>query len=527
MKINGQPYFFDRCLKFVFFGPHVVDGDKGYLTVEYCPRKDERLCARLECDVQDMPNPQKTDRAGYGGTLRIYNPGEDILKMIANSTVWSNDYVDRVNGQYQVQQLKESQTKKYYANKLQVFVFAGYYKEDVARKRITYDYKTRNLSFVPQMKEEGGLVKGDGDYTDAPVIAAYVNNSYYYRQGSDNILDIYVHDVDMSQQNTKVASFGPGEAIDEKSYGVAVEKTVRGYSTFEQTLLELIKNYGQSDRPYMLSASSAAGKSDWARIHYVWNIEGYQKWVSSGRDNYNKSYVDPKLEAALSSGAAYGGPDYSGWYTNATEFRTMVKELCDYAHVANMNLRWKCERQGTVTDYIIWDADNTPGFSTASDVRTNATVVIWNFQNQLQVPTIKGNGSLSAKMFFNRDIKPMGALAFAMSDAIEGGASSSLTSMGLLTQADGSVIGGIAGKAQNAAIQQITLTGSGSIGGVLNNNKKGKEFGYIFNQAWRVLRVKHVLKTHSNDWYTEVTTLPTAVGGYIPTYKAKDGKDAI
>lgn len=529
MKINGQTYYLDRCLKFIFFGPHVVDGGVGFLTVEYCPRKDERLCPRLEADIKDSPNPQKTDRPGYGGVLRIYNPGEDILQMVANSTVWSNDYVSKANGSYQTQQLKESQTKRYYANKLQVFVYAGYYRDDAVRTTTSYNSKTRSLAFSPQLGANGGVIKGDGDYTDTPVIAAYVNNSYYYRRANDNILDLYIHDVDMSQQNTKVASFGAEEAGDVKSYGVAQEKTVRGRTTFAQTLLDLVREYDQSNRPYMLSAEATAGKSDWARIHYITNIEAYQKWVSSGQKILDKSYIDPRLEAALEQGPSYGGPDYTRWYTNATEFNTMMKELCDYAHIKNMNLRWKRVRQGTVTDYLIWDVDNTPNFSTTASIRTNATVVIWNFQNQIQLPTIKGNGALNAKMFFNRDIKPLGALAFAMSEAIEGGAASSLEGMGLLTESDSytgglRVVGGIAGKAQNSAVQQVTISGSGSIGAVLNNNKKAKEFGYIFNQAWRVCTVRHVLKTHSNDWYTEVNTMPTAVGGYIPSKKAQGGE---
>lgn len=519
MKINGQTYYLDRCLKFVFYGPHVVDGGLGCLTVEFCPRKDERLCARLEANIEDKPSPQKTDRPGYGGVLRIYNPGEDILKMVANSTVWSNDYVTQTNGSFKAKQLAEGETKKYYANKLQVFVYAGYYREDAIRTTISYNPDTRNLVFVPQKAKKSGFVHGDGDYTEDPVIAAYVNNSYYYRKANDNILDLYIHDVDMSQSSTKVATFSPEEAIDEKSYGIAQEQVVTGSKTFALTLLELIRKYGVSKRPYLLSSSAASGRSDWAEIHYITTIEAYQKWVAAGRVLGDKSYIDPRLEAALEYGPEYKGPDYNGWYTNASDFETMVKELCDYAHIKKMNLRWKCERQSTKTDFLIWDADLQPDFSTQESIKYNATVVIWNFQNQIQIPTIKGNGALNAKMFFNRDIKPLGALAFAMSEDLEGGAVASLTNMGLLTD-NGNVIGGIAGKAQNVAAQQVTISGSGSIGAVLNNNKKAKEFGYIFNQAWRICTVRHVLKTHGNDWYTEVNTMPTAVGGYIPTQKA-------
>lgn len=522
MKINGQTYYLDRCLKFVFVGPRVNNGAFGFLTVEYCPRKDERLCARLEADIKDSPNPQQTDRPGYGGTLRIYNPGEEILQMVANSTVWSNDYIDSQNGSYAAQQLKEKQTKNYYANKLQVFVYAGYYDEEIPRYEIGYNYKTRNLDFVPQTTDDGVLIKGDGDYTKQPVIAAYVNNSYYYRRGDDNILDLYVHDVDMSQQSTKVASFGADEAKGGPAYGTPRSSVVMPkFVTFHETLLYLIKNYGSSYGPAMLNRSNVAGKNDWAKIHYIYNMEGYQKWLSAGRDDMNKSYINPNLEAALEQGPEYNGPNYSNWYSNASDFKTMVKELCDYAATAGMNLRWQVERQANLTDFLIWDANITPQLSTTSSIRENATVTIWNFQNQLQVPTIKGNGSLHAKMFFNRNIKPMGALAFAISDDIGDGATASLSRMGILMRNNGKIIGGLAGQAQNPAIQQVTISGSGSIGAVLQNDKKAKEFGYIFNQAWRVVTVRHVLKTHANDWYTEVHTVPNAVGGYIPKTTAK------
>lgn len=526
MKINGQTYFLDRCLKFIFVGPRVVNGAFGFLTVEYCPRKDERLCPRLEADITDNPNPQQTDRPGYGGKIRIYNPDEEILQMVANSTVWSNDYIDSQNGSYAAQQLKESQSKKYYANKLQVFVYAGYYDEEQPRYEVSYNNATRNLNFVPQTNPDGTLIKGDGDYTKQPVIAAYVNNSYYYRQGVDNILDLYVHDVDMSQQSTKVASFGADEAQGGPAYGtprsaVVMPKRV----TFHSTLLYLIQQYGSSYGPAMLNRENVAGKNDWARIHYISNIESYQKWLSAGRDDMNKGYISPTLEAALENGPEYNGPNYSTWYSNASDFKTMVKELCDYAATAKMNLRWQVERQANLTDFLIWDANFTPQLTTTYSIKENATVIIWNFQNQLQVPTIQGNGSLHAKMFFNRDIKPMGALAFAISDEIDDGATASLARMGILTQDNGQIIGGLAGQAGNCATQQVTLSGSGSIGSVLQNNKKAKEFGYIFNQAWRVVRVKHMLKTHSNEWYTEVHTVPTAVGGYIPKTQAKKTGD--
>lgn len=491
MRLNGKDFYFDRCLKFIFTGPNLTvenaDGTRGNapLIIEYCPRKDERLCPHLEADIRDMPSPNEKDRPGYSGVLKIYNPGKDILTLVAKSVTWFYDYASKANGEPAAGRNQDGAAQRYYNNKLKVAVYAGYWDEDI----------------------------NDGGYGNAPIMAGYVNNTYYYRQGNDDILTMYCHDVDMAKSGALANAYGEMFAKEDsviENYVKQMDDRRSGKKTFDQTFKHLVDYWGKN---YIGTAPTQN-----ATQTFISSIS------NTDRDRYKVFYVtDPSsyfadMQTKGGTGAVVEDPnlaDYcrtapstSGFYTNADNIEGMLNELCNYGGV---ELDWQFDNiYARKPVFIVYRKEKS--IAPVKKLKDKGVVNIWNFQNLLEQPVIDGTGSLSIKMFFNKQCVPWAYIGLQMSDEEElGDGVVTLENAGLFSMG-GKIVGGFAGQAQNPAIATTQLSGSAAIGAVLNNEARGAAFGYLFNHAYLIVTTQHKLNTHGNEWFTAVKTAPLIRG---------------
>lgn len=478
MKVNGRVFNFDRCMKFVFTGPKITTTDaegtvsRGQLTVEYCPRKDERLCPHLEADIKDMPSPNTKDKPGYSGVLKIFNPGKDIVQMVAQSVTWFAEYTTNANGEPTANARSDASVKKYYANKMRVKVYAGYYDEDM----------------------------GDGDYGNAPIMDGYVNNTYYYRKGTDNILVLYCHDVDMTQASSKILGYGEMTAKEEdklEEYLSYSDERRKGKATFDATFKNLVNNFEKELRPLLPI-------SEWFRVIYVRSPEEYY-YNAKENPNVGVSVEDPRLAAVCRDTL-----NTTAFYTNADKISGMLNDLCNYQ---GLNLGWQLDKTyASKPTYIVYTKESAVKVKTNYKLNDKGVVTIWNFQNLLEQPVIDGTGSLSVKMFFNRRCAPWAYIALRVTTDLElDEGFATINQMGLFLQGS-KLVGGFAGQAQNPAVSTTQLSGSTGVAASLGNKGRALDYGYLYNNSYLIVSTNHKLNTHGNDWMTYVKTVPLVRG---------------
>ena len=499
MKLNGRDFYFDRCLKFVFTGPNLTVTDengtstRAPLTVEYCPRKDERLCPHLEADIKDMPAPNEKDRPGYSGVLKIYNPGKDILTLIAKSVNWFYNYTQKANGEVAAGKSQTDATQRYYNDKLRVAVYAGYWDEDIQ----------------------------DGDYGNAPILDGYVNNTYYYRQSSDDVLVLYCHDVDMASSSAMANNYGEmfaknDDAIDKYFQEMDERRSAKG--TFDATFKNLVNNFGR-----VRFNLGAAPKED--IFEYISAV------ANKDKDKYKVFYVDnpttyyTNMQAQGGQGVVVEDPALAeycrnatlgSFYTNGDGIDEMLNELCSFGGV---NLEWQFDAiYSRKPVFIVYKKQAS--MTEIKSLKDKGVVVIWNFQNMLEQPVVDGTGSISLKMFFNRQCIPWAYIGLQITEDQELDDSfATLSQMGLFN-VDGKLIGGFAGQAQNPAVATTQLSGSAAIGAILNNGARGLHYGYLYNSAYLIVSTQHKLNTHGNEWMTLVKTAPL-IRGKLATENAR------
>lgn len=484
MRLNDREYFFDRCLKFVFTGPKLTVTEKDEqgntitrrapLTVEYCPRKDERLCPHLEADIKDMPSPNEKDRPGYSGVLKIYNPGYEILNMVADSVVWTSDFNKKTNGEPQATELSGNALKKYYESKMMVAVYAGYYSDTMK----------------------------DGDYGHAPIMHGYINNTYYYRKGNDNILVLYCHDIDMAQASASITDYGALAA--KEDYMTLVndyDSDRKGKSTFDATFKHLVDTF-ETGISYETSViDQIQGSTEKYRVLYVGSPAGYYAAVRNN-PNVGTKVEDPVLAAACKDSATFLT---SGFYTNKEHLSEMLNDLCCYG---GKNLGWQLDAvYATVPTYIVYYKKT----AIKAEIPDKGIVKIWNFQNLLEMPSIDGSGSLGIRMFFNRRCLPWAYIELKVTDSEVDEDFASLGQTGL-TQKEGRIVGGLAGQSQNPAVQTTQLSSNIGVGALYDKDRRAIEYGYLYNKPFLIISTQHRLNTHGTEWTTSVHTTPLIKG---------------
>ena len=175
---------FDRCLKFVFSGGNLGSDRKNGQTVarkfviEYNPRKASYLCPRLEAEIIDTPASALKNTPGYEARLKIYNPTRELLSLIASG-------ITNI--------LESGSVGNYYASKLRVSVYAGYYAQQAEKKT------SLKQKLLPKKTEKTNVATTNAidaqdraTYGSVPIFSGYVNNSLYVHKSTDNIFKFFV-----------------------------------------------------------------------------------------------------------------------------------------------------------------------------------------------------------------------------------------------------------------------------------------------------------------------------------------------
>ena len=517
--MSTNNFYFDRCLKFVFtggnLGSDIVDGHTvaRKFVVEYNPRKAAYLCPRLEAEVIDLPISGLKDKPGYEAHLKIYNPSEDILKLIASG----------------ISNILDSGTVgNYYGSKLRVYVYAGYFtqppQESNDKKKMPKDKKKETITVT-----DGVDAQDRATYSGEPLFSGYVNNSFFTHKGTDNILTLACHDIDMTanqfnqiRMRATENSFTPIYTKSSEDLRLKPDKP-----TFDLAFRWLVTKLSEYCYPseYRVDAGSTnpdhmvpvpesdRGKTytGWFDVIYVSDPSEYKEAVASGLGldmvrRYNQ------LWTVATDASAVNKINVKGFYTLASKEAAALSELCSAD--GRMLGYYKDDKHFGKTIYVVYPRGSKKN---SVPLNTKGLIKIINFQNLIDTPTVSASGSLNIKMWFNRDCECWKHIALMLDSQYTGDVESTgILNINKLNFATidntNQLIVPMGGTTNNAAIATTQLSTSMPISAAAHFQKVAAKNGYMFNVGFLITKVVHKLSTHGKDWTTTVQTVPMMAG---------------
>lgn len=511
--MSTNSFNFDRCLKFVFSGGNLGSdevGKKVYartFVVEYNPRKAKYLCPRLEAEITYLPNVALNKRPGYEALLKIYNPSEDILAVIASG-------ITNI--------LESGNVDDYYRSKLTVDVYAGYY---MAPSRNTTDKELPDKTNQETITTTYGIDSEDNaTYTGVPIFHGYVNNSMFVHKGVDNILSLACHNIDMTanqynQLSMKLQgdSFKPIYKKNESDYRLKPNKP-----TFDLAFRWLVTKLAQycypsyarvdfgSTNPNIMvpvpESDRGMTHTGWFDVIYVKDLSVYKETVAAGYglDAVNR---DLNLERVATDPTVSNKLRVDGFYTLAALEDDALNDLCA---VDGRGLSFfKDEYHFGKTIYVIYPRGNK---SNTVPLETRGIVKVINFQNLLDTPTVSASGQLNVRMWFNRDCTVWKHIALVLDSSYAGNQEKTgllnINKLNFTKNKDNQLIVPLGGTASNAAIATTQLSTSMAVSAAAHYQEVAAKNGYMFNVGLLMTKVVHKLTTHGKDWTTTVLTVP-------------------
>lgn len=478
-EINGVRYNLDRIMRVTVSAvrsSNVGAADTNTHVIEYCPMADERLNARIEATLKELPIVNsKHNGPGFSAKIKIYNPPTTLLQTISEHSPWS---------------LHNENLDDYYSKRCWVSVDAGYWDASAGKNA------DRNAMYSTNL------------------FGGYLNTSAYYRKGVDNILELFAHSIRLlPEENQEMIE---SIAVDQTSWDMMTNRTYLRESNYgsdqkgwDDMVRQIIVDYAplrpqtnvygrlKMDAAYNLSlvpvdvteeervAARQNAEKEWFYINYIHepttlvDIEGVK------RDN--KELRDRAVRQSTRN---------IGRLTGKT-FQEKIQEMCDLFP----GLRWHEDlnySDGKSRYYFWWPeaAKSVPGVKreTPAVQTANPDIIIYNFQNFLQVPSVDGAGRLTIKMMFNPNIKPLNSLMLKWIDGTKPGSAISPLTRGVASTAQiGQYYPSLQAGIMNAQVAAI-----------LNTN------GDLFNVPYTITHIIHTLSTHTNTWMTEVKTASVA-----------------
>ena len=516
MIINGREYRFNRILKIEF----LKSGGKVDYTVEFNPLKKRELCARIDVDILGLPQPVKTNSPGFSASVIFYNPSPELLSNIAQQNKFVHDYVDekpksdadeldmsapQSDGDMpddQMIYLSDLQTstsketvanidqtlKKFYKNRYQVRVLAGY-----------YDPQTQTEHY-------------------SHLFTGYLNGSAFWHQGTDNILQVNCHDIDLSniEPGTILTSLSKEarQAIESQQKALWTQKR-QGKKTFDDT----VRNYIQWFAPQEVRDGKIYKREDGEeklKNFDVWYVKS-QNQVRTGLKNtgtFDKSWEYPQLKLLMTSTRSKQprAPDMSEFYSLKASLREMLSDACAAVFLNKksgeaIKIGWDLiEDNVSKSTYIFYPLGNDPKTVPAK----NATHRIWNYQNLLEAPSIDGSGCLTIKMMLRPEIKTQDSIALMLSNDL--GAEEGLVPVASFDSSihygTNRMLGTLSSTANLRTTPTVQLSEAASVSSLRKKTKDAVYGGYMFNYGFVIKRYEHRLSTHNSDWSTEVKTVP-------------------
>lgn len=477
--LDGVTFNFDRILRVT-----VAAGQGKNISsqvIEYCPMADERLNPRIDTTIKCMPiTVNKHNKPGFSAKVTIYNPPQSLLTMINQHVTWP---------------IGKKTQAAYYAGRCRVSIDAGYWNPDSSNPRDYYSL---------------------GDF--------WLNSSAYYRKGADNILDLWCHELKLTDEDIQKMT----RAVDVKKrgYSDAVVVDVRNrelvgdehkvWGTMLQTLIRLeaprkaplIKEVVLSEErqaSIMTTVPTSADREARSKFFVI-------KYIQQPKDYNNPEdglVPDYDLEDLACGGAGgWQGLSTRGLVLNGKTFYEKMQQMLDFFPEPIVYKEDLTNTDG-ISRYYIWrPRKDDGGYSANAKLKDLPTIkapigdiiTIYNFQNMLQVPSVDGSGCFTAKMLFNPNMRPPKWLRLAWVDDFRLGTAISPYTEGVNTSA-------------SFANYYPTLQGGKYQAQVYALSRDKENLGYLFNRDYRIGYVTHTLSTYSSNWTTEVKTLSIMGGG--------------
>ena len=509
---------FDRCLKFVFYGGNLGttrDANSGVvvqntLVVEYNPRKASYLCPKLEATITDTPASTLKNRPGYEAELKIYNPNHDILSVIASGV----SYID-----------KADTVKQYYDSKVRVAVYAGYFvqpPQDLKKEeQLAKKAKKQTLLVTPQISVQDSATYGD------LLFDGYVNNSLYTHKGTDSILTLACHDIDMTANQFNQIRVGLKNARNLPVFSQEMnEKRYKpDKSSFDADFRWLIAHLAREYYPSEVrGVPQSAIKSlipatynrenlnpGWFKVYYVQSPSAFKASIKTVEDlDMNRSTWDENLRVRATDPSVLNPVRHKGFYTLKSGLSEALNDLCSFSG----------ERLGYVSYdmfgyevFCVYKRDNK---ANTVPLGTKGVVNVVNFQNLLDTPTVAPNGSMKVSMLFNRDCEAWGYICLLLDSTYTGKQEETgllnINNLNFFTPAGGKMIVPLGGSTSNAAIATTQLSTSMPVAAAAHAQKLAAENGYMFNVPFLMVKVTHKLSTHGKNWSTVIQTVPMMYG---------------
>ena len=507
---------FDRCLKFVFSGGSIETETAGNvvvpatLVVEYNPRKANYLCPRLEATITDTPASSLKNRPGYEAELKIYNPNHDILAAIASG-------ITQIN--------KASSVYSYYAKKIQVAVYAGYYtqapQELTDEQVLPKDKKKQNITVSHATDLQDYATYGE------PLFKGYVNNSILVHKGTDSILTLACHDIDMTANQFNQIKLGMKSARDIPIFSKEMnEKRYKpNQNTFDASFRWLVTHlstdyYPSELRGVAMSAMKApippyynrdTLNPGWFKVLYVTSLSAFESAAESleGLEG-DRSFWDENLRARATDATTQNKVRCNGFYTLKSKLPDALDDLCAFS---GERLGYRVYERYGYTIYCVYKRGNRQN---SVPLNTKGLVKVINFQNLLDTPTVAPNGSMKINMWFNKACEAWKYIALVLDSDYLGSQEQTgilnINELNFLKDSNNNYVVPLGGSTSNAAIATTQLSTSMPVAAAAQFQQVAAKEGYMFNTGFLMTKVIHKLSTHSKNWSTTVQTVPMMYG---------------
>lgn len=425
--------------------------------------------------VSDKTSP------GYSATVKLYNTGNKLLDFLKPASSGENFFFDYMN------------------NQCRIDIYAGYWQHELVG------------DIDPQKKYGYDLV-----------FTGYVNSSARYRNGVDDVFELYCFHTKIDKLNGKSEVKKALNELIMNKQGFSegdIERLLKdSYSTYqgiEMSLEHALRKTIMAQAPEMSSRFNVAARA----INYV----------SDRRDS-----AVALASYSTDTGVPVVNRSSSGWFSMQFIKQTSIKDLESGVRVNNEDTELQNEVKNKKMRFSI-NQDNdkvSPGklrseinrLISASgismsyygyllldgmvflyfyrpeavttgkykgSVSSKDKITITNFQNFLEAPAVDGTGSITAKMMFNKNCHPGMYLEFKWDEEVK---------------SFNSISKGTEGMSLNASLAaQTTSLIAGQYN--LQASSLSQTDGYLFNKAFKILNVEHRLSTHGSDWSTTVKTV--------------------
>ena len=478
-EIKNLPVVFDRCVRVEFASSR--SGSSPVLIIEHKQRysrknatiKDKNgkitklpdiplgsLSTRIDCKITDVPKSNNRNKTpGFTATIKIYNDDGSISSQLARRNQLMTDFLPKDKKQFTTQE-KINAYKKYQQQKLWAIVKVGYWDESIK----------------------------DANYTQ--VFAGIINSCFSYRRGVDTITELLCSDVYPEDLNTAgllelAFDVGPN-AVKTFSTEYATDTTVEdpyvsSTGTWEILALDVIRHYSiqksgsktflqSSPAPTWVTEEDRESKKGWYQI--VYDTEDVRQKAQSGPYKRIETFYSPKTDFDVLWANVLGVfPDYTVGFYIKDDPTANNWDGCRYYHIYKQQ-----------------------GRAISIPTSKRPKHVIYNYQNLISSPMLGTTSGLTVSMLLNPVIHAGEYLELALTDDAR------------------NVLGASVGM-QGEQLGQFTSALQGDISQVVRQQSESHD-GSVFNKPFLIYKVEHDFSTHTSNWKTTVTTVPSiATGG--------------